>query len=73
MQSCIYEGQVSHVRHGPVARAFSYRLFMLYLDLAELPNVFARRWLWSAERPALAWFRRADHLGHFGRLVPGLQ
>ena len=63
MQSCIYEGQVSHVRHGPVARAFSYRLFMLYLDLAELPNVFARRWLWSAERPALAWFRRADHLG----------
>ena len=27
---------------------------MLYLDLTELPKVFAGRWLWSTERPALA-------------------
>jgi len=46
-----------------VAHAFRYRLFMLYLDLAELPRVFAGRWLWSATRPALARFRRADYLG----------
>lgn len=63
MHSCIYEGQVSHVRHEPVAHAFRYRLFMLYVDLAELPRVFAGRWLWSATRPALAWLRRADYLG----------
>lgn len=63
MQSCIYEGQVSHTRVAPVAHAFRYRLFMLYLDLAELPRVFAGRWLWSTTRPALAWFRRADYLG----------
>jgi DUF1365 family protein len=25
--------------------------------------VFRGRWLWSASRPAPAWFRRADHLG----------
>jgi DUF1365 family protein len=36
---------------------------MLYLDLDELDEVFRGRWLWSARRPALAWFRRADHLG----------
>jgi DUF1365 family protein len=63
MQSCIYEGRVSHARKAPVAHAFGYRLFMLYLDLTELPKVFAGRWLWSTERPALAWLRRADYLG----------
>jgi len=36
---------------------------MMYVDLAELPRVLAPFWLWSAHRPAPAWFRRADHLG----------
>lgn len=63
MHSSLYVGQVRHRRFTPVQRAFSYRLFMLYLDLAELPALFERRWLWSARRPNLAWFRRADHFG----------
>jgi DUF1365 family protein len=36
---------------------------MAYLDLAELPELFDGTWLWSARRPAVAWFRRADYLG----------
>jgi DUF1365 family protein len=36
---------------------------MLYLDLEELDTVFARRWLWSTSRPALARFDRREHLG----------
>ena len=36
---------------------------MMYLDLDELPTVFARHWLWSTRRVAPAWFRRADYLG----------
>jgi len=36
---------------------------MLYVDLAELPELFDRFWLWSARSPAPAWFRRADHHG----------
>jgi DUF1365 family protein len=48
---------------APVPHAFSYRMFMLFLDLAELPRVFEGRWLWSARRTALARFRRADHVG----------
>jgi DUF1365 family protein len=36
---------------------------MIYLDLAELPDLFARRWLWSVGRANLASFRREDHLG----------
>lgn len=35
----------------------------MYLDLAELPALFDRYWFWSARRPALGWFRRADFLG----------
>jgi DUF1365 family protein len=36
---------------------------MVYLDLGELSEVFRGRWLWSAEGPAFAWFRRQDHFG----------
>ena len=63
MNSAIYFGQVRHRRLAPVEHAFSYRMFMLYLDLAELPRVFEGRWLWSARRTALARFRREDHFG----------
>jgi DUF1365 family protein len=63
VNSRLYSGWVSHYRHLPTPHAFRYRIFQLYLDLDELDHVFDKRWLWSASRPALAWFRRADHLG----------
>ncbi len=63
MNSRIYEGWVTHRRHLPRQHRFRYRVFLMYLDLTELPELFRGRWLWSARRPALAWFRRADHLG----------
>ena len=63
MQSCIYEGQVRHTRVKPVLHRFSYRMFMMYLDLDELPALFRGRWFWSTSRPALARFRRKDHVG----------
>lgn len=67
MQSCLYAGRVSHRRHGggddPVSNRFEYRLFMVWLDLAELDTVFRGRWLWSTRRRNLAWLRREDHFG----------
>ena len=63
MNSCIYRGIVTHRRWKPLQHSFSYRVFQLYLDLAELDAVFERRWLWSTDRPNVAWFRRSDHLG----------
>lgn len=63
MHSCLYTGRVRHRRFSPVEHAFSHSLFMVYLDLQELPTVFRGRWLWSTKRPALARFRRADHFG----------
>ena len=61
--SCLYEGEVRHRRSVPTLHAFRYRLFLLYVDLDELPRLFARRWFWSTSRPNVAWFRRADYLG----------
>lgn len=63
LASCLYEGWVRHRRHAPHAHAFRYRMYMMYLDLAELDRVFAGRWLWSVNRRNLAQFRRADYLG----------
>lgn len=36
---------------------------MVWLDLAELDQVFRGRWFWSTHRPTLSWLRRADYLG----------
>ena len=63
MNSGIYVGQVRHRRMLPRPHAFTYRMFMMYLDLGELPALFRGRWLWSVRRAALARFRREDHLG----------
>jgi uncharacterized protein len=62
-RSCLYEGTVRHRRRGSVPSEFRHRLFMVYLDLDELPALFDGYLTWSARRPALAWFRRADYLG----------
>ena len=64
MHSCLYLGTLSHRRFAPRAHAFRYRLFMMYLDLAELDQVFRGRWLWSVGRRNLAWLRRRDYLGN---------
>lgn len=61
--SCLYEGSVQHRRRTPVEHRFAYSLFLMYVDLAELADLFTHRWLWSAKRFNLAWFRRSDHLG----------
>ena len=63
MESCIYEGQVRHARTKPARHQFSYRLFLMYLDLEELDTLFQKRWFWSTSRPAIARFRRSDHIG----------
>jgi len=62
-KSCLYVGQVRHRRFTPKAHQFSYKLFLMYLDMSELPSVFDRFWLWSIEKANIASFYRKDHLG----------
>src|SRR6476661_2753384 len=61
--SAVYEGRIRHRRFEPVEHEFGYRLFLMYLDLGELPGVLDPFPLWSARRPAPARFRRADFIG----------
>ncbi len=61
--SCVYEGWVRHRRLGAPAHELRAKLFMLYLDLGELPELFDSYRLASARGRALAEFRRGDHLG----------
>jgi DUF1365 family protein len=61
--SAIYEGWVRHRRATPRAHEFRYRMFQLYLDLDELPSLFAGRWLWSLDRGNVAQVRRRDCYG----------
>ena len=63
MHSALYHGWLRHRRFAPRLHAFRYPLFMMYLDLAELDEVFRGRWFWSTRGYALARFDRADHLG----------
>jgi DUF1365 family protein len=66
MNSAIYSGTICHRRFEPVEHEVTYRMFMVYLDLAELDRVFEGSWLFSANGKAPAEFRRADHLGDPG-------
>jgi len=67
MRSALYHGWVSHRRVSPTRHAFRYRVYLVWLDLAELPTAFRGRWLWSARRWAPARFRREDYLGPHDR------
>ena len=66
-RSCIYRGQLRHRRFVPCGHAFSYRLWMAWLDLDELPRLFTQVPGFSAQRGALARFRREDYLAPHDR------
>jgi DUF1365 family protein len=61
--SALYFGTVSHVRRAPVEHRFSYRLWMAYLDLAELPALVGQGKLLSDRWFAPASLLRGDHSG----------
>ncbi len=59
----MYEGTIRHRRFEPIEHSFRYPLFLMYLDLAELPGVLDPFPLFSARRAAPARFRREDFMG----------
>ncbi len=61
--SAVYEGWIRHRRFEPIEHTFCYPLFLLYLDLDELPEALDPYPLWSARRAAPARFLRSDFMG----------
>lgn len=62
MHSAIYQGIITHRRNNEVRHGFKYPLFMVYLDLDQLPEFFGRSPFWSLEKFNWASFYRQDYL-----------
>lgn len=60
MNAAIYSGTVRHCRRADVARTFTPKLFLAYLDVDALPSSLDSVPMWSARRPAPVHFRRRD-------------
>ncbi len=64
MKSKIYTGLLRHRRHEPTNHNFTYRVFMPFICLQELPELFDNIPFWSARKFALGRFKRSDFLGN---------
>lgn len=64
LQSCIYSGHVRHRRHVPKSNAFRYQVFMMFVDLDEIPTLLDGYRGWSYERANIASFHRRDYFGN---------
>lgn len=63
MKSAFYDGTVIHTRTEEITHRFDVSLFMVYLELGELPEMFDGLPGWTCNQPGLARFDRSDHLG----------
>lgn len=61
LRSAIFKGYVWHQRFQPTAHQFRYRVFMMYLDLAEQHEVFSKSLLWGTNWYHAARFKRSDY------------
>ena len=59
----LYWGTISHQRHTPFKRFFSYPIFMAYIDISSLASTMKPSLLWNINKPALVSFRRSDYHG----------
>lgn len=57
----IYKGHTTHQRFLPVTHKFSYRLFLLDLDIDRLDEASGQSMLFSVNKPNLFSFRQQDH------------
>lgn len=63
LSATLYTGTLRHARYAPKRHAFSYRVFMPFVKLQDLPACAESLPLWSARRWAPAQFVRSDFLG----------
>jgi len=61
LSSALYVGQMMHHRFVPINHVFTYQIFMAYLDLDELDQVFSLSSFWSLNSKNLVSFMRSDY------------
>ena len=62
MNSALYVGTVMHARRSPHDHVFRYPVYMVLLDLAELPSLDRRLRLFGWNRRAVTSFHDRDHI-----------
>lgn len=60
--SAIYIGTIRHRRFTPVNHSLKFPLFMMYLDIDELPRILKKFWYFSFGKFNVASFNRSDYL-----------
>lgn len=65
--SCLYVGRVRHRRFAPVPHEFHNSVFLAYIDLDEVEQVFRIPLFCSTAPLSLVRFRRADYFGESDR------
>lgn len=65
--SCLFDGEVVHVRHQPVTHRLAYKLFMGLFDLDELPALARGSRLFGYNSAGLFSFHDRDHGDGSGR------
>ena len=63
MSPKLYSGTLGHARYTPKPHAFTYKVFMPFVELETLSDLTEQLPLWSAKRWAPARFLRRDFLG----------
>lgn len=63
LTSGIYFGTVEHRRLSPKKHAFSYDVFMMYVDLDELDTILNLHTFWGISPFCIAKFKRSDYFG----------
>ena len=63
LESAIYSGTVRHRRFRPAMHAFTYEVFMAFLDIDRIPELMAKSAVSSYNRWNWASFYQKDHFG----------
>jgi len=62
LASALFTGTVRHRRFSPKDHQFEYKVFMMYLDLAEVDTLFSTSSLFWSKGVGLVAFHREDYL-----------
>jgi DUF1365 family protein len=65
--SCLFDGEVVHVRHAPVHHRLTYRIFMGLFDLDELPVLARNTCFFGYNTAGVFSFHDRDHGDGSGR------
>lgn len=61
IESAIYEGVVRHRRFTPKVHKLDYKMYMLFINLDQLHNLFDGVPFWAANKRALVAWHRSDY------------